>query len=65
MLQPNLQNLRSHSSFRDARLEIPGGNRLHLPVAYSSWVRRSANVLITEIIVTCHMTHVNNLRHAA
>src|SRR4051794_6164066 len=36
-----------YSSFRTARLTTSAGSRLDLPVAYSSCVCRSANVLIT------------------
>ena len=47
-----------YSSFRAARFATSGGNLLALPLMYSSWVRWSANDLIMQWIVTCHVTHV-------
>ena len=48
----------TYSSFRRARRVISGGSRLDRPVTNSSSVCRSANVLITDRIVTRHVTLV-------
>jgi hypothetical protein len=48
-----------YSSFRRARRVISGGSRLDRPVTCNSCVCRSANVLITDLIVTRHVTLVN------
>lgn len=49
-----------YSSFRLARRKMSDGKRCDWPVANSSCVYLSANVLITDLIVMCHVTIVNS-----